>query len=91
VFERENERIDLVLTDVVMPGLSGRELAGRLKQRRPGLKVMFMSGYTDDAVVHHEALEKDAEFIRKPFSPDQLAIRVRQMLVAAPGPADSGR
>jgi PAS domain S-box-containing protein len=91
VYERESERIDLVLTDVVMPGLSGRELADRLKQRRPGTKVMFMSGYTDDAIVHDGALEKDAEFIQKPFSPDQLAIKVREMLLVAAGPADRSR
>jgi PAS domain S-box-containing protein len=89
VCERESERINLVLTDVVMPGLSGRELADHLKKRRPGIKVMFMSGYTDDAIVHHGALEKDAEFIQKPFSPDQLAIKVREMLAAAGGPADA--
>jgi CheY-like chemotaxis protein len=89
VCEQESERIDLVLTDVVMPGLSGRELADRLKNRRPGIKVMFMSGYTDDAIVHHGALEKDAEFIQKPFSPDQLAIKVREMLAATGGPADA--
>jgi PAS domain S-box-containing protein len=90
VCERESERIDLILTDVVMPGLSGRELADRLKQRRPGIKVMFMSGYTDDAIVHHGAVEKDAEFIQKPFSPDQLAIKVRAMLVAAAEPGCAG-
>jgi CheY-like chemotaxis protein len=89
VCERESERINLVLTDVVMPGLSGRELADRLKKSQPGIKVMFMSGYTDDAIVHHGALEKDAEFIQKPFSPDQLAIKVREMLAAAGGPADA--
>jgi FixJ family two-component response regulator len=71
------------LTDVVMPGLSGRELADRLKQRRPGIKVMFMSGYTDDAIVHRGALEEEAEFIQKPFGPDQLAVKVRAMLVGA--------
>ena len=70
-----------------MPSLSGRELADRLKKRRPGIKVLFMSGYTDDTIVHHGVLEKDAEFIQKPFSPDQLAIKVREMLVAPDRPA----
>jgi DNA-binding response OmpR family regulator len=51
---------------------------------------MFMSGYTDDAIVHHGAVEKDAEFIQKPFSPDQLAIKVRAMLVAAAEPGCAG-
>jgi CheY-like chemotaxis protein len=78
--EREGERIDLILTDVVMPGLSGTEMADRLKQRGRPVKVLFMSGYTDDTIVHHGVLEKDAEFIQKPFSPGQLAIKVREVL-----------
>ena len=81
--EREGERIDLILTDVVMPGLSGRELADRLKKLRPGIKVLFMSGYTDDTMVHHGVLRKETEFIQKPFGPDQLAVKVREMLAAA--------
>jgi CheY-like chemotaxis protein len=76
--EREGGRIDLVLTDVAMPNLGGRELAERLRERWPGIKVLFMSAY-DDAV----ASDGDAEnFIEKPFSPDQLAERVREMLTA---------
>src|ERR1035437_1604073 len=85
--ERESERIDLILTDVVMPSLSGRELADRLKERWPAIKVLFMSGYTDDTIVHHGVLQGDAQFIQKPFSPGQLAIKVRKMLVAPDGPA----
>jgi CheY-like chemotaxis protein len=80
--EREGERIDLILTDVVMPGLSGRELADRLKQRGHGIKVLFMSGYTGDIMLHHGVLQKEAEFIQKPFGPDQLARKVREMLMA---------
>jgi CheY-like chemotaxis protein len=82
---REGEHVDLILTDVVMPSLSGKELADRLKERRPGIKVLFMSGYAADAMVHHGVLQEDAEFIEKPFSPDQLAIKVRRMLVPRPG------
>jgi PAS domain S-box-containing protein len=85
--ERESKRIDLILTDVVMPSLSGRELADRLKERWPGIKVLFMSGYTDDTMVHHGVLQQDVEFIQKPFSPGQLAIKVREMLAAPDGPA----
>jgi PAS domain S-box-containing protein len=85
--ERESGRIDLILTDVVMPSLSGRELADRLRERWPGMKVLFMSGYTDDTMVHHGVLQKDVEFIQKPFSPAQLAIKVREMLAAPGGPA----
>jgi CheY-like chemotaxis protein len=82
---REGAHIDLILTDVVMPSVSGRELADRLKERWPGIKVLFMSGYTDDTMVHHGVLQEDAEFIQKPFSPDQLAIKVRRVLVQCPG------
>ena len=82
LFDRECQRIDLVLTDVVMPGWSGRELADRLKKRRPGIRVLFMSGYTNHAIVHQGVLEQGAEFIQKPFSPDQLAIKIREMLMS---------
>ena len=82
VCEREAERIDLVLTDVVMPNLSGRELAHRLEKRWPGIKVLFMSGYTDDAIMHHGASQEGTEYIPKPFGPDQLAIKVREVLGA---------
>lgn len=72
--------IDLLLTDVVMPSMSGRELAERLKALRPDLKVLFMSGYTDDEVIKHGLLTAEVEFISKPFSPRVLASRVREML-----------
>jgi hypothetical protein len=76
----EGGRIHLVLTDVVMPNLSGRELADRLDKLRPGVKVLFMSGYTGDAIVHQGVLQVDAEFIQKPFSPAALAGKVRAVL-----------
>jgi signal transduction histidine kinase/CheY-like chemotaxis protein len=82
VCEREAERIDLILTDVVMPGLSGRELADRLKQRGRRVKVLFMSGYTGDTTVQNGVLRQEAEFIQKPFGPDQLAVKVREILMA---------
>jgi PAS domain S-box-containing protein len=77
--ERDCERIDLVLTDVVMPNLSGAELADRLRQRWPGVKVLFMSGYTGDALSGYGALE-GAGFIQKPFTPSQLAAKVTEAL-----------
>ena len=80
LWERESARIALILTDVVMPGLSGRDLVDRLKKLRPGIKVLFMSGYTDDTVVHHGVLRREAEFIQKPFGPGELAVKVREML-----------
>ena len=83
----QRERIDLVLTDVVMPHVSGRELADRLETLHPGIKVLFMSGYTDNVIEHHGVLEEGAEFIQKPFSPEQLATKVRMALGVAPRPA----
>ncbi|HEX6188831.1 MAG TPA: PAS domain S-box protein [Pyrinomonadaceae bacterium] len=72
--------IDLLLTDVIMPRLNGRELSNCLLQSRPKLRVLFMSGYTDDAIVHQGVLEESANFIQKPFPPDSLAKKVREVL-----------
>ena len=72
--------IHLLLTDVIMPGMNGRELATRVLQTRSSLKVLFMSGYTDDAIVHQGVLDASANFIQKPFMPDGLARRVREVL-----------
>ncbi len=74
------ERIDLLVTDVVMPGMNGKELSNRLLALQPGLKVLFMSGYTDDAIVSHGVLEEGVSFIGKPYSPSALARKVRDVL-----------
>jgi len=82
VVERHGGTIHLLLTDVVMPGISGRELADRLATRRPGLRVLYMSGYPGDAVVQHGSLPSGSAFLQKPFSPDGLARKVRDVLDA---------
>ena len=78
--EKQDTLVDLLLTDVVMPGMSGIELRDRLKAVRPGLKVLFMSGYTSDVIVHHGVLEKGIHFIHKPFSITDLACKIREAL-----------
>jgi PAS domain S-box-containing protein len=82
----EQERIDLVLTDVVMPNVSGRELADRLQALQPGIKVLFMSRYTNNVIEQHGVLEGGANFIQKPFSREELAGKVRAVL-GTPAPA----
>ncbi|MEO6666200.1 MAG: response regulator, partial [Nitrospiria bacterium] len=72
--------IDLLLTDVVMPGLKGPELARRLTARRPGLRVLYMSGYTEEAVGSFQSPDGDARILRKPFTPADLARTVREVL-----------
>lgn len=73
-------RIDLVLTDVIMPLMSGRELIDKWKVFRPESKVLYMSGFTDDAIIHHGVLDDGVFFLQKPFSPDSLAAKVREVL-----------
>jgi len=73
-------RIDLLITDVVMPEMSGRELAGKIEEMCPSLKVLYMSGYTDNAIVHHGILKPGTAFIQKPFTPSALANKVCQVL-----------
>ncbi len=78
--ERHPGPIHLVVTDVVMPGMSGRELARRLAIQRSDTKVLYMSGYTDDAIVHHGVLDPGTPFLEKPFTTDALARKVREVL-----------
>jgi two-component system cell cycle sensor histidine kinase/response regulator CckA len=80
ICDQHPEAIHLLLADVVMPEMSGRDVANQLLSQRPQLRVLFMSGYTDDAIVHHGVLDEGMNFIQKPFTPDALAVKVRQAL-----------
>jgi len=72
--------IALALTDVVMPGMSGLDLAKRLRRLQPSTKVLYMSGYTDDAIGHHGLLDEKTHFLQKPFTSERLLRKVRQVL-----------
>jgi CheY-like chemotaxis protein len=74
--------IHLLLTDVMMPGMSGPEVAQRLARMRPEMRVLYMSGYSDDAMIRHGVVEQGAGFLQKPFTPDALAHMVREVLDA---------
>ena len=81
--QRYSGPIHLLLTDVVMPGLSGHDLAERLATLRPETRVIYMSGYTDDAITRHGMLEPGLAYVQKPFTPDVIARKVREVLDAA--------
>jgi PAS domain S-box-containing protein len=89
----EDERLepDLVVTDVVMPGMSGAEMAERLRADRPGLRVIYMSGYPDDAIAQHGVLGQNTPFMQKPFTVRSLALKLREALAAKPAAARPGR
>jgi len=74
------ETVQLLLTDVIMPGMSGNELAGRLLQLHPETKVLFMSGYTEDTIVHNGRLDPGTAFLSKPFTPSVLTTKIREVL-----------
>jgi len=80
--ETHDGNIHLLITDVVMPQMNGRELAERLTFIKPGLRSLFMSGYTANVIAHHGVLDEDVHFIQKPFSVRRLAEMVREILDA---------
>ena len=80
VFEETPIPIDLIVTDVVMPGASGPELMDRLKERHPAIKVLFMSGYTEHVTMQNGSIGTDSPFVEKPFTAERLAAKVREAL-----------
>jgi two-component system cell cycle sensor histidine kinase/response regulator CckA len=76
----ENPAIDVLLTDVVMPGASGPELTSRVIAGRPGLRVIYMSGYTEDAIVRHGVLEPGVAFLHKPFTSETLGRKISEVV-----------
>jgi PAS domain S-box-containing protein len=77
---QEEPKVDLLLTDVVMPGINGRELGRRAQQIRPTIKILYMTGYSRNAVVHQGRLEEGVDLLEKPISQAKLALRIREML-----------
>jgi CheY-like chemotaxis protein len=80
LFESQRDRIQLVLTDVMMPEMGGRELAEELTRRRPGLRIVFMSGYTSDEVLRQGIETEQVDFVQKPFTPEVLTRKIQTVL-----------
>jgi CheY-like chemotaxis protein len=72
--------VDLVVTDLIMPRMSGPDLVAQLKHMHPESKVLYISGYTEDATIQHGVLDQGVEFLQKPFTPEGLARKVREVL-----------
>lgn len=80
ILGRDNLRIDLMLTDVVMPGMTGRELATKASKVRPQMRIVYMTGYSRNAVTHHGQLDPNLEVLQKPITQSDLAARIREVL-----------
>src|SRR5262249_19073787 len=85
------EQVDLLLSDVVLQTSNGREVAEKLLRLCPKMKIIFMSGYTDDAVLRHGISNADAHFIQKPFTPDALLTKIRSVLKPETGASGAAR
>ncbi len=88
--EHHSGTIDLLLTDVIMPGMNGKEVADRLAAVRPGIKVLFISGYSGELIAHRGVLDAGVDYLPKPFTPDALAGKVREMLGSGNSPPPRG-
>lgn len=80
VNKNPNKTIDLMITDVIMPGMSGRDLAENLKFKKPNMKILYISGYTDNAIVHHGILDSSIPFLQKPFTINDICKKIREVL-----------
>jgi CheY-like chemotaxis protein len=90
IWRASDEAFQLLLTDVIMPGLSGGELAQRVRRLRPATKVLYMSGYNDDAIVRYGVSVSEADFLQKPFTLESLARKVRGALETAGSSTGTG-
>ena len=80
MLERQEQPVDLLLTDVVLPGMNGRQLADSVKPHHPAMRVLFMTGYSRNAIVHQGRLDPGVSLIQKPLSAASLALKIREVL-----------
>jgi two-component system, cell cycle sensor histidine kinase and response regulator CckA len=90
IADEHDGAIELLLTDIMMPGMNGVEVAASVARRRPGIQVFFMSGYADQDLVRQGLLEPGTHFLQKPFTPQELATRIRGILDRNPTGSDDG-
>jgi len=84
ICDEQKDPIHMLMTDLIMPDMSGKQLAERVAAQRPETKILFMSGYTDNAIFHHGVLELGTNFLQKPFTPNTLVRKVRAVLDVSP-------